>query len=104
MTQTVIFKKKLESLYDHSEKTIVAKMPSQESQLCQSNEHQNQTYINPKPIHSIIYFELSGLENAHQVPSSAPPPKLHYSTFWRSMTRRVYFKTFYETRQGQLDT
>jgi hypothetical protein len=25
-----------------------------------------------------------------RLPSPAPPPKLHYSTWWRSITRRIY--------------
>jgi hypothetical protein len=26
------------------------------------------------------------------LPSPAPPPKLHYTTFWKSLTRRAYYK------------
>ena len=36
--------------------------------------------------HSIIVFYV----NSKTFPSPAPPPRLHYSTFWRSIARRIY--------------
>ena len=27
------------------------------------------------------------------LPTPAPPPKLHYSTFWRSIGRKIYYKS-----------
>ena len=36
---------------------------------------------------TVTYFHM---EPACTLPSPAPPPKLHYSTFWRSVTRRIY--------------
>ncbi len=33
-----------------------------------------------------------------------PPPKLHYSTFWRSLTRRAYCKNLEESKHFARDT
>jgi hypothetical protein len=65
---------------------------------------QLQIYSNSKPVRSIILFNITDLENSHQLPSPSPPPKLHYSTFWRSVARRIYYKHLEETKQSQLGT
>jgi hypothetical protein len=46
---------------------------------------------------SIVRFNL-GAMSSHSVPANAPPPRLHYTTFWRSLTRRVYCKQMNETK------
>ena len=66
-----------------------------------SIDHQNQPCFDSKPVHAIIFFQISNLEKINQIPSSAPPPKLHYTTFWRSVARRIYNRRFEETRQNQ---
>ena len=34
------------------------------------------------------------------LPVNSPPPKLHYSTFWRSLSRRIYHKRQQERRKA----
>jgi hypothetical protein len=60
---------------------------------------QNQNSINSKPIHSIIFFNISSIECANHLIGPANPPKLHYTTFWRSVARRMYSKHMEATKQ-----
>jgi hypothetical protein len=48
-----------------------------------------------------VHFDLSMYdpESSRRLPNPAPPPKLHYSTFWRSVTRRIYQKRAREAMQ-----
>ncbi len=50
---------------------------------------------------SYVYFDVSFYdpESSRRLPNPAPPPKLHYSTFWRSVTRRIYQKRAREAKQ-----
>ena len=46
----------------------------------------------------VVMFELrSSLEN-ERLPPNPPPPKLHYSTFWRSLTRKFFWKRHEEMK------
>ena len=38
----------------------------------------------------IFVFQFVLHSSEYRLRSDAPPPKLHYSTFWRSITRRMY--------------
>ena len=42
----------------------------------------------PQPA-SITVFRIE-YEPARFLPNPAPPPRLHYSTFWRSVAKRIY--------------
>ena len=39
---------------------------------------------------SVFYVDFNFIDR--QLPLHAPPPRLHYSTFWRSVSKRVYSK------------
>ncbi len=41
---------------------------------------------------TVIYFHTENFDSTSTLPRPAPPPKQHYSTFWRSVTRRIYRK------------
>jgi hypothetical protein len=45
-------------------------------------------------VSQIIRFEIFDFRHQYKLPDPAPPPKLHYSTFWRSVTRRIYHKMY----------
>jgi hypothetical protein len=38
----------------------------------------------------VTYFIILDPSRLLELPHPAPPPKLHYSTWWRSITRRIY--------------
>jgi hypothetical protein len=57
------------------------------------------TALRPNMHGSIVRFNLgANLIRGNSVPANAPPPRLHYTTFWRSLTRRVYCKQMNETK------
>ena len=43
-----------------------------------------------------VYFDP---EPSRRLPCPAPPPKLHYSTFWRGLTKRIHYKRSKEAMQ-----
>ena len=51
---------------------------------------------------TVTYFHMESLEPACTSPCplhNPPPPKLHYSTFWKSVTKKVYKQKMQESRQ-----
>ena len=50
---------------------------------------------------TVVYFDFSiyDPEASRRLPSPAPPPKLHYATFWRAVTRRICHKRLMEAKQ-----
>ena len=54
-----------------------------------------------KPISTTVYFELElyDPDPSQRLPNPAPPPKMHYATFWRVVTRKIYNKRLTETMQ-----
>ncbi len=50
---------------------------------------------------TVICFIVGNLEKHGNL--CLPPPKLYYSTFWRSLTRRIYRKDSDESRQKARD-
>ena len=48
---------------------------------------------------STTVFVCFDPEPSRRLPCPAPPPKLHYSTFWRGLTRRIYHKRSKEAMQ-----
>ena len=40
----------------------------------------------------VFVIQMLHHERSEYLPSPAPPPKLHYTTFWKSLTRRAYHK------------
>jgi hypothetical protein len=39
---------------------------------------------------AVINFELAALDPVRRLQPFAPPPRLHYGTWWRSITRRLF--------------
>jgi hypothetical protein len=66
----------------------------------------NQTNDSPssKSCPTVIIFNTQNFGPFRCLPCPAPPPKLHFSTFWRSLTRRLYFKRVAEMKQAARDS
>jgi hypothetical protein len=50
--------------------------------------------------HTIIDISMYDPEQNRRLPCPAPPPKLHYTTFWKSVTKRIYYKRNEELQQS----
>ena len=76
-----------------------------ESLCCTLSESETTSkHVEPSPSNSkitTVHFDISMYdpENSRRLPNPAPPPKLHYATFWRSVTRRIYYKNSSEAMQ-----
>ena len=46
------------------------------------------------------FIQLFSIASDRHLPVNPPPPKLHYSTFWRSLSRRIYHKRQQERRKA----
>ena len=53
---------------------------------------------------SVIVFNLGKQEPAFSRSCPPPPPRLHYSTFWRSVARRVYHEGMEKLKKETRDT
>jgi hypothetical protein len=42
----------------------------------------------------MIRFEIFDLHHQDKLSDPVQPPKLHYTTFWRKVTRRIYHKMY----------
>jgi hypothetical protein len=76
-------------------------------QICMeslSGFHTTSKHIEPistSPKNTAVHFDFSMYdpEQSRRLPNPAPPPKLHYATFWRSVTRRMVYKHSLDARQ-----
>ena len=53
---------------------------------------------------SVIVFNLGKQEPAASGSCPPPPPRLHYSTFWRSVARRVYHEGMEKLKKETRDS
>jgi hypothetical protein len=42
----------------------------------------------------MIRFEIFDLHHRNKLSDPVQPPKLHYTTFWRKVTRRIYHRMY----------
>ena len=47
-------------------------------------------YCPPARAVSVARFNIADFTSTRSLPPNAPPPKLHYHTFWRKISRRIY--------------
>ncbi len=64
-----------------------------------SMEIDKKMYTKPASSAVYFYFNIRDHEPSRCLPHPAPPPKLHYSTFWRGVTRRIFRKRLTECMQ-----
>lgn len=62
--------------------TNIARVDTHKDGACKSENHG-----------AIYVFDLCHIQRRLDLlPANAPPPRLHYTTFWRSLTKKIYNK------------
>ena len=50
---------------------------------------------------NVPYFTIANPLSLLQLPCSAPPPRMHYATWWRSVTRRIMRNHFVRSKSSR---